>query len=538
MRVIDIFCGAGGFSEGFRQAGFEVIWGIDKWLPAVITHQKNHPSSNTVLDDVERIAFLSDEEFHRIVPDSEIIIGSPPCIAFSNSNKSGKGDKGKGIRLIEAYLRIVARKKNKVDSILKYWILENVPNVQSYIKEEYSAEDLELSGNFVLKVKFESSKLYSAQYFGVPSKRTRYICGNFPEPQKTIDSDEDLIHLAYVLNKLGIPKQKPDSSTIPDPNYNFIMPSSDVTDHHYIQELAEFEWEKAKQLKQDKGYMGKMSFPEDINRPARTVMATMSFSARESMIFSYGKDRYRAPTIREVACLMSFPIDYQFYGKSIGTKYHLIGNAVPPKLSYAFAKAIAQEENLDIPNSYILLNHAKNDTEFINLNWHWIPKRVEVARNPLARFKYHIPYLIINTYRVELTNHHSDFKVRDFRWDVEIHKSQGPRARKYIPQINETIFTNTEREIINQFKSSIENRLTSFGDFQKSYCLPENERSDANLIGPYELLEQVRDFLDDFAKFHDCSEDFLIDQEPFILPKIIVLGYFILSSIIGKMDNF
>src|ERR1700754_1153884 len=111
LRVIDFFCGAGGFSEGFRQAGFEVIWGVDKWQPAVDTHKENHPECETICDDVIRISKLPDLSFHSIVPDSEVIIGSPPCTFFSNSNRSGNGDKEKGKELIKAYLRIIARKK-------------------------------------------------------------------------------------------------------------------------------------------------------------------------------------------------------------------------------------------------------------------------------------------------------------------------------------------------------------------------------------------------------------------------------------------
>ena len=100
MKVIDFFCGSGGFSEGFRQAGFEVIWAVDNWKPAVDTHKENHPNSKTILEDVIKLSKLPDKEFDEIIPDSEIIIGSPPCIAFSNSNKSGKGDKTKGIGLL------------------------------------------------------------------------------------------------------------------------------------------------------------------------------------------------------------------------------------------------------------------------------------------------------------------------------------------------------------------------------------------------------------------------------------------------------
>lgn len=533
MRVIDFFCGAGGFSEGFRQAGFKVIWGVDKWQIAIITHRKNHPDANTVMGDVEMIAYLPDEEFDQVVPDSEIIIGSPPCIAFSNSNKSGKGDKAKGIRLIEAYLRIVARKKFKTNSILKYWILENVPNAQPYVKEEYSADELGLNGEFKLKVKFESSKLYNTQYFGVPSKRKRFICGDFPEPQKTVDSDENLIHLAHVLNKLKAPKLESDTNIILDPNYDFAMQSCFVTDHHYIQEIAEFEWQKAKRLKQDKGYMGKMSFPEDVNRPARTVMATMSFSARESMIFGYEKNRYRAPTIREVASLMSFPIDYRFYGESIGVKYHLVGNAVPPKMSFALAKAIAQKENLEIPDNYVPLTHDNNDPEFKNLNLQKTSIRTEVAKNSLARFKYHIPYLIIDTFRVELTNHHSDFKAKEFKWDVEIHKSQGPKADWFTPMTKPNWIPQEITEKIKYFITEYSKKVPDPGVFQEIYCQTDIYRKSNGLIGPIEMLYATRSFIDSLNINSNKGVKIMAKKKKIELPLLIAIGYYVLSEVMN-----
>ena len=119
MRVADFFCGGGGFSEGFRQAGFDIVFAVDKWEPAVTTYRGNKPGVNVVLDDVIRISNLDDEEFERTLPDSEVIIGSPPCQAFSHSNKSGHADKTLGIQLINAYLRIIARKKYKEGSILR-----------------------------------------------------------------------------------------------------------------------------------------------------------------------------------------------------------------------------------------------------------------------------------------------------------------------------------------------------------------------------------------------------------------------------------
>lgn len=50
MRVADFFCG-GGFSEGFRQAGFEIVFAVDKWKPAVTIYKGNKPGVNVHLDD-------------------------------------------------------------------------------------------------------------------------------------------------------------------------------------------------------------------------------------------------------------------------------------------------------------------------------------------------------------------------------------------------------------------------------------------------------------------------------------------------------
>lgn len=537
MRVADFFCGGGGFSEGFRQAGFDIIFAVDKWGPAVKTYKGNKPGVKVIQDDVVRIANLPDDEFESLVPDSEIIIGSPPCQSFSHSNKSGYADKSIGIQLIEAYLKIVFRKKYKPGSILKYWVLENVPAVKSFIKEEYTAADFGLEGEFVLRPHDGASGRYNAKYFGAPTNRERYLCGEFPKPVE-IKSDKDVITLKQVLDSLGDPLRE-DNDQIVDINYpDFALKAQQVTDQHYIYELAEFEYKTAKRLKQDKGYMGKMSFPENLEKPARTVMATMTASAREAMVLGYGENRYRLPTVREAACMMSFPIDYWFYGDSKGVKHTLVGNAVPPKLSYAVALAIANKENMAVPGSYLPIHHNLNDPElpFLNLNGTKYEIRKEQPKRIDSKFKYHIPYLIYSAYRVELTNYHSDFGSGKYKWDVEIHYSQGKdKAKVLTPRV-------TKRDISNNLYLKIEAYLrdvsqsmpTTYNYFQRLYCMTSEVRKATNKLGPYELLDSIRKFLDDTIP---KEEQGIVEETNSTnqLPYAIMAGYYTLSRIINSM---
>lgn len=537
MKVADFFCGGGGFSEGFRQAGFEIVFAVDKWGPAIMTYKGNKPGVNVIQDDVIRISNLPDDEFEALVPDSEVIIGSPPCQSFSHSNKSGNADKSIGIQLIEAFLKIIARKKYKQDSILRYWVLENVPAVKDYIKDEYTAADFGLEGDFVLRPHDGASGKYNAKYFGAPTNRVRYLCGEFPKPVETRDNN-DVTTLRQVIESLGDPLRK-DNGKINDINYpDLVMGADQVTDQHYIYELAEFEYKTAKRLKQDKGYMGKMAFPENLEKPARTVMATMTASAREAMILGYGDSRYRLPTVREAACMMSFPIDFWFYGESKGIKHTLIGNAVPPKLSYAVAIAIAQQENETVPEKYIPINHD-NSISFVNLNGVQFEKKLERPRRAVAKFKYHIPYLIIDAFRVELTNYHSDFDNQLFKWDAEIHYSQGKgKAKVFTPSITMRAIPTPFKESIRDYiKDTIKLVPRNMNDFQSIFCMTTENRSKQKYYGPYELLESIKAFIEETLSSEDQQKYVQFNDEPIMVPLAIATGYLILKRLVTHMGR-
>src|SRR5256885_1483855 len=115
--------------------------GVDYWEPAVKTFNHNFglrcPVKN-VLDFEKSI-----EEIEAL-PDTDIILGSPPCVTFSSSNISGKADKALGVTLTQIFLRIVAVKKWKKNSKLKAWFMENVPSSIKHLGSEYTFEELGL----------------------------------------------------------------------------------------------------------------------------------------------------------------------------------------------------------------------------------------------------------------------------------------------------------------------------------------------------------------------------------------------------------
>ena len=406
LTVIDFFSGAGGFSEGFRQQGFQIIKGVDFWQPAVDTHNLNHNLSDTPVNILDYWGNDSGDVVKiNELPNPNVIIGSPCCTSFSMSNKCGKADKAKGIKLIEVYLRIIAVKKNQKQSKLKAWLMENVPNSRKYIKEIYIFSDLNLS-NWAKNNNLSPNAIaltlnptvLNALDYGIPQNRKRLICGEslrdglLPIPTKIASK---YTSIKDIKNEMPKPNAKRKIKFSIDLNYPHLkVLTKEITDHFYDTGLYKIEWEKAQYLKTMHPYMGKMHFPENEDKPSRTITATKSLGAREALIYKSelertGNGEFRTPTIREIATMMGYPYTYQFYG-SESTKWRLIGNSVSPKLSSALAKAILQKEGLSITeNQDIDFEYSKNLHKHVrNLN-NPVPKnfKAQKHRKKGARFR-------------------------------------------------------------------------------------------------------------------------------------------------------
>jgi DNA (cytosine-5)-methyltransferase 1 len=503
LTVSDFFCGAGGFSEGFYQEGFDVVFALDFWKPAYITHEHNHKNCKNVCMDILDINTI--EKIDEIIPDTDIIIGSPPCVSFSTSNISGKADKTLGIKLINQYLKIILYKKTKPNSKLKYWIMENVPNSIKFIKDKYTAAELGLDPELPDLI-INNKNILTASDYGSPQARKRAIVGDYIIPEIS-HTKKNNIHIKNILDALGTPLHN-DKQEIVDPLFPITIKKNDLTDHFYDSEIPT-EWsDKAKRLKIDHGFMGKMDFPDRYDRLCRTIMATESYCSRESIIFSKEgfENKYRAPTIRELACLMGFPIDYQFIGTNSNSKHKQIGNAVCVHTSMALAKAIKQKLNIQMNKIPRILVKTT-----INLNELTTPLFVnyKISQKKMnSKFHIHVPQLKINQLRVELDNITSDFDNSIFIWRCLLHKGSGKKALKTSfdnSKLGTLISNHKSYDEINEFIDIVKQRVYDNYKFQEKNCnIITSENT--NHYSPNELLSSISKKIKDLNIKNDVIE--------------------------------
>ena len=124
LKVIDLFAGAGGLSQGFRDAGFDIISAVEINKNLSQTYKENFPKTKIFEEDIIKIKSKSLLSKHSSV---DVIIGGPPCQGFS---MSGKRIRNNGIFLndkrnvlFKEFVRIIKELKPKV------FIMENVPGI-------------------------------------------------------------------------------------------------------------------------------------------------------------------------------------------------------------------------------------------------------------------------------------------------------------------------------------------------------------------------------------------------------------------------
>lgn len=312
-RAIDLYSGVGGWSLGLRLAGIDVVASYEIWGPGNETNFKNnhHPTQTA---DIRRLSFSD-------LPDQvDFVVGSPPCTQFSFSNRGGNGDLEDGLEDIITFLKIVDHLKPKA------WAMENVPRVARIIEKEMEPHGrLKSFSHLGLK-----THVLNMEDYGLPQRRKRCIAGNFnSQILLSYAPQSHRLTLGDVVNALS---QDP----VRDPLYDICIPKSALIDHIPEAPLNQEELRINQSNKTAHTVYNAMSFPDPLDRAARTVTATCTRVSRESIIIAPPDhaEGVRRLTVRERASLQGFPITFQFYGTTYTEKLRMVGNAVPPAFSY------------------------------------------------------------------------------------------------------------------------------------------------------------------------------------------------------------
>ena len=334
--VVDLFCGIGGLSHGFRQAGFQVVAGVDADETCRYAYETNN-DAKFVGRPLEEI---SGEEIGKMFPDGagRILVGCAPCTPFS-AYASGAARRSDKWCLVDLFMDRVAAVDPAVVS------MENVARLTSFNGGQVFNTFLERLHDAGYKV---SARVVNAADYGVPQERSRLVVlaskiGPIELPASTSDkrstvrdaigqmpalsagdvNPQDAIHRASRLSTLNLRRiraAKPGGSWSDWEDPDLVSPchrrSSGAT---YKNVYGRMEWDK----------------------PAPTLTTGC---------FSFGRGRFghpqqdRAISLREAALLQSFPPTYGFTDPDESVWFarvgRHIGNAVPFALAVAIANAV------------------------------------------------------------------------------------------------------------------------------------------------------------------------------------------------------
>jgi DNA (cytosine-5)-methyltransferase 1 len=322
LTAIDLFAGAGGLSLGLKQAGVHVVAALDNSVDAIETHALNFPGTLHIVDDANNVNF---ESFKRI----DIVAGGPPCQPFSVSGKQlGEQDTRD---LVPLFIRAVDQMQPRA------FLMENVGGLTTTRFRPYLEKQVEALRRLGYDV---SVAVLDAADYGVAQHRERlFVVGirggkkfRFPEPTHGPRGSQPYVAVRRVLE--GCPVDEANTAKV-------VYAKNPV---------LRKQW-NAGMLLNGKGR------PLDMDQPAFTIPATAggnrthivdtagTLRAYHAELQAGGKARKgmvpgtRRLTVRESARIQSFPDAFTFVGAK-SKQYSQVGNAVPPGLAEAVARAL------------------------------------------------------------------------------------------------------------------------------------------------------------------------------------------------------
>lgn len=360
LTAIDLFCGAGGLSEGLRQAGFSVLAGNDFDEAAGETYAATHadakflggPIQSLSADDFLRASGLSRGQL-------DVLAGGPPCQAYSVYNHQ-RGMHDNRSSLFREHLRMV-------DGLQPKWVvMENVTGIFSAGGGSAVAAITEGFRELGYSVDY---RILKAEEYGVPQERRRVVfMGNrtgepivWPEPTH----GPGLLPYVTVADAIGDLPAIGIGETYRGGSYSSRAMSAYQAElrrgsshvlNHAAPRLAAINVERMRHIPQGGSW-------RDI--PFDLLPAGMKQAKRSDHTKRYGRLRWdglsstiltkcdvhwgayihpvqdRSLSVREAARFQSFPDWFEFLG-SPTEQYVQVGNAVPPMLGRAIGTVLAR----------------------------------------------------------------------------------------------------------------------------------------------------------------------------------------------------
>ncbi|NPA44733.1 MAG: DNA cytosine methyltransferase [Chlorobi bacterium] len=330
LKAIDFFCSGGGMSYGMKQAGIDVIAGIDFDPDVKETYEKN-VGAKFIERDVFKFKEIELYELTGIEKNDDdlILIGCSPCQYWSIINtKKDKAEKSKD--LLKEFHRFV-----------KYYnpgfvVVENVPGLEKKADESGLNEfvkDLKVRGYEV------NYNIYKLNEYGVPQTRKRFSLIATRINNKMI-SPEKADYKPVVNDFIGVHNGFPEVKAGHKDKTEFMHTVAGLSKEN-LEVLKNTPKNGGNSVKKRKFWKGS-GFKDSYSRmswdkPAPTI--TTKFFSISNGRFAHPNEN-RAISLREGATLQTFPKNYVFYTKSIQATARMIGNAVPPEFARRIGKAI------------------------------------------------------------------------------------------------------------------------------------------------------------------------------------------------------
>lgn len=383
-RMIDLFTGAGGLSEGFHRAGFEIAAALDMDSQALRTYWLNHPSvrdERVICGDVREI---DEKELRRVAGRRkiEVLIGAPPCQGFSHVGQRSKSSRT-GYKVTDDARNYLYAHMVRLALAFKpkLFLMENVPGMKS--AREGGTSFLDTAAKQLGAAGFQTTtwKLNAAS-FGVPQERQRVFLvaslnaplpampvgqyqdqstrGLDPDALPSITFDEATYDLPERAADAGMPIERwPDRSGASDPRVRRylarrgLLSSSPLLFNHTVRYHNERDLELYALLQPGEDSVHAlerynrpdlMTYRSDVfddkyarlrgDRPSKTIVSHL---AKDGNGYIH-PTQVRSISMREAARIQSFQDDYIFCG-SPTDQWIQVGNAVPPVLGEAIGRS-------------------------------------------------------------------------------------------------------------------------------------------------------------------------------------------------------